>query len=31
MNSREGIDRAKTEALKIISYVADGVIPDFEI
>ena len=31
MNSKEGIDRAKTEALKIVRYVTDGIIPDFEI
>ena len=31
MNSKEGIDRAKAEALKIISFVNNGVIPDFEI
>ena len=31
MDSREGIDRAKTEALKIVRYVTDGMIPDFEI
>ena len=26
-----GIERAKSEAMKIIKYVIDGVIPDFEI
>ena len=31
MNSKEGIDRAKAEAQKIIKYVHNGVIPDFEI
>lgn len=31
MNTPEGIDRVKKEALKIASYVNDGVIPDFEI
>lgn len=31
MNTPEGIDRVKGEALKIIRYVNDGVIPDFEI
>ena len=31
MNSKAGIDRAKTEALKIIRCVHNGVIPDFEI
>lgn len=31
MNTPEGIDRVKGEALKIVRYVNDGVIPDFEI
>lgn len=31
MNTPAGIDRAKREAMKIISYVISGVIPDFEI
>ena len=31
MNTPEGIDRVKKEALKIVGYVNDGVIPDFEI
>ena len=31
MNSKEGIDRAKTEARKIVRYVRNEVIPDFEI
>ena len=31
MNSNEGINRAKAEALKIVRYVNNGVIPDFEI
>lgn len=31
MNTPEGIDRVKREILKIIKYVNDGVIPDFEI
>ena len=31
MNSKEGIDRAKAEALKIVGFVNNGVIPDFEI
>lgn len=31
MNTPKGIDRAKNEALNIISCVNNGVIPDFEI
>lgn len=31
MNTSEGRERAKAEALNIIRYVYDGVIPDFEI
>lgn len=31
MNTTKGIDRAKAEALKIVRYVNNGVIPDFEI
>lgn len=31
MNTPEGIDRVKNEALKIVEYVNNGVIPDFEI
>ena len=31
MNSDEGMDRAKAEALKIVRCVHNGVIPDFEI
>ena len=31
MNTPEGIDRAKGEALKIVRCVNNGVIPDFEI
>ena len=31
MNTPEGIDRVKKEALKIVRYVNSGVIPDFEI
>lgn len=31
MNTPVGITRAKSEALKIIRYVQDGILPDFEI
>ncbi len=31
MNSPTGIERAKGEAMNIIRYVINGVIPDFEI
>ena len=31
MNSPEGIERAKGEALNIVRCVKNGVIPDFEI
>ncbi len=31
MNTPVGIERAKKEAMKIVSYVNNGVIPDFEI
>lgn len=31
MNTPEGIGRARAEALKIVKYVHNGVIPDFEI
>lgn len=31
MNSPEGIKRAKEEALNIVKFVNNGVIPDFEI
>ena len=31
MNTPVGIERAKREALKIVEYVNNGVIPDFEI
>lgn len=31
MNTPVGIDRVKGEAMKIVSYVVNGVIPDFEI
>lgn len=30
-NSEKGIERAKGEALNIVTYVVNGVIPDFEI
>ena len=31
MNTPVGIERAKKESLKIINYVINGVIPDFEV
>lgn len=31
MNTPVGIDRVKGEAMKIVRYIADGIIPDFEI
>ena len=31
MNTPVGVERAKHEAMKIVSYVTNGVIPDFEI
>ncbi len=31
MNTPVGIERAKGEAMKIVNYVMNGVIPDFEI
>ncbi len=31
MNTEEGFERAKGEAMKIVRYVVDGVFPDFEI
>ncbi len=31
MNTLVGIERAKGEAMNIVRYVIDGVIPDFEI
>ena len=31
MNTTKGTDRAKAEALKIVSWVNNGVFPDFEI
>ena len=31
LNTPAGIDRAKSEVMKIVRYVMDGVIPDFEI
>lgn len=31
MNTPVGVERAKREAMKIVSYVTNGVIPDFEI
>ena len=31
MNTQVGIERAKGEAMKIVRYVINGVIPDFEI
>ena len=31
MNSQVGTDRAKKEAMKIIEFVLNGIIPDFEI
>jgi len=31
MNTPVGIERAKGEAMKIVSSVINGVIPDFEI
>jgi len=31
MNTPVGIERAKGEAMKIVEYVVNGVIPDFEI
>lgn len=31
MNTVGGVDRAKAEVLKIVEYVNNGVIPDFEI
>ena len=31
MNTHAGITRAKSEAIKIVRYVQDGIIPDFEI
>lgn len=31
MNTPAGMERAKTEAMKIVEYVVNGVFPDFEI
>lgn len=31
MNTAVGVERAKTEAMKIVRYVRNGIIPDFEI
>lgn len=31
MNTTVGIEHAKSEAMKIVSYINNGVIPDFEI
>jgi len=31
MNTSEGIERAKTEAMNIVRFVNNGVFPDFEI
>lgn len=31
MNTLAGMERAKTEAMKIVEYVVNGVFPDFEI
>ena len=31
MNTPAGRERAKSEAMKLIGYVVEGVIPDFEI
>ena len=31
MNTPVGMERAKKEAIKIVKYIQDGVIPDFEI
>lgn len=31
MNSPEGVNRAKGEALNIVSYVNNGIIPDFQV
>lgn len=31
MNTSVGIERIKSEAMKIVSYVINGIIPDFEI
>lgn len=31
MNTSVGTQRAKAEAMKLVSYVANGVIPDFEL
>ena len=31
MNTTVGIQRAKDEAMKVVRYVTNGVIPDFEI
>ena len=31
MNTPVGTERAKSEAMKIVSYVVSGIIPDFEI
>ena len=31
MDTTVGIERAKSEAMKIVSYINNGVIPDFEI
>ena len=31
MNTPEGIERAKNEAMNIVRYVNNGIIPDFEI
>jgi len=30
-NTPAGIKRARGEAIKIVKYIADGIIPDFEI
>jgi len=31
MNTPVGVERVKSEAMKIVSYVMGGIIPDFEI
>ena len=31
MNTPVGLERAKNEAMKIVGYILDGIIPDFEI
>ena len=31
MNTQAGVERAKGEAMNIVNYVTNGVIPDFEL